>query len=47
MEKFLPVWIIGAPFLYLVVDWIIAPKASRTPERLGQYSTGRPVGSGV
>jgi len=43
MEKLLPVWIIGAPFLYLVVDWIISPKSSRTPQHPGHQSTGGTV----
>lgn len=24
----LPMWIIGAPFLYLVFDWVTTPKTS-------------------
>ncbi len=29
MKSFLPIWIIGAPFLYLVIDWLRTPKHSR------------------
>ncbi len=26
MEKFLPVWIIGAPLLFAIFDWFSTPK---------------------
>lgn len=44
MEKLLPNWIIGAPFVCLVVDWIIAPKSRstpRTPRSIRQWPSGR------
>lgn len=36
MGAWLPVWIIGAPFVLAIIDWMLTPKgshASSTPAR--------------
>lgn len=33
MKALLPLWIIGAPFLYLIVDWALGPKAPNVRSR--------------
>ena len=38
MESFLPVWIIGAPVLAAVVDWMLTPKS--TPYRDANTAAG-------
>ncbi len=30
MGKLIPVWIIGAPLLFAIIDWMRTPKASAT-----------------
>jgi len=26
MGKFIPIWIIGAPFIFIVIEWLRTPK---------------------
>ncbi len=38
MEKFLPLWIVGAPLLWAIFDWFSTPKG--TGDRTVYRSTG-------
>lgn len=33
MKTLLPIWIIGAPFVWLVFDWLRTPKGAMSPRR--------------
>jgi len=41
MDALLPIWILGAPVVVLVIDWMVAPGTTRRNEH--PLSSARPV----
>lgn len=44
MDKFLPVWIIGVPLVFAVIDWMMTPKVKNSGYGYSDHAA-RPAGT--